>query len=83
MAPIYNRRTDTYLLCRFLAASVLCVVFGQLLQYMLIVQALFVAAAVLYGSLYWLVMPLRLHEAPLYFDYSYRGKTVRSVVLLI
>lgn len=35
------------------------------------------SAVVLYGALYWLVMPLRLHDKPIFFDYSNRATTVR------
>lgn len=42
----------------------------QGVQYALLLEALLLSAAVLYGALYWLVMPPRLHDKPLYFDHS-------------
>lgn len=75
--------TNNTCLAEYLAASVLFVVYGQAVQYMLILEALLLSAAVLYGALYWLVLPLRLHDKPLFFDYSDRGTTVRIPVLLI
>ncbi len=50
----------------------------QGLQYLLLLEALLVSAVVIYGALFWLVMPLRLHDKPIFFDYSNRSAaTVR------
>eukprot|EP00752_Nemacystus_decipiens_P001725 g1668.t1 len=43
------------------------------LQYLLLFEALLLSAVVIYGALYWLVMPLRLHDKPVFFDYSNRA----------
>lgn len=40
---------------------------------MLLLLALLMSAGVLYGALYWLVMPLRLHDKLLFFDYGAKG----------
>lgn len=42
----------------------------QGLQLVLLLEALLLSAALIYAALYWLVMPLRVHDKPLYFDYS-------------
>ncbi|CAN0418083.1 unnamed protein product [Ectocarpus sp. 12 AP-2014] len=44
------------------------------LQYLLLFEAVLLSAVVLYGALYWLVMPLRLHK-PIFLDYSDRATT--------
>lgn len=46
----------------------------QVFQYLMIFVALLLSAVVLYGALYWAVMPLRLHDKPLFFDYSLPDK---------
>eukprot|EP00903_Cladosiphon_okamuranus_P009638 g9171.t1 len=45
------------------------------LQYLLLFEALLLSAVVIYGALYWLLMPLRLHDKPIFFDYSNRAKS--------
>ncbi|CBJ27199.1 conserved unknown protein [Ectocarpus siliculosus] len=45
------------------------------LQYLLLFEAVLLSAVVLYGALYWLVMPLRLHDKPIFLDYSDRATT--------
>lgn len=46
----------------------------QVFQYLLVFVALLLSAVVLYGALYWAMMPLRLHDKPLFFDYSLPDK---------
>lgn len=53
----------------------------QGLQYLLLFEALLLSAVVLYGALYWLLMPLRLHDKPIFFDYSNRSTGVSTYVL--
>ncbi|CAN0109938.1 unnamed protein product, partial [Ectocarpus fasciculatus] len=36
------------------------------LQYLLLFEAVLLSAVVLYGALYWLAMPLRLHDKPIF-----------------
>ncbi|CAM9249484.1 unnamed protein product [Ectocarpus sp. 4 AP-2014] len=45
------------------------------LQYLLLFEVVLLSAVVLYGALYWLVMPLRLHDKPIFLDYSDRAMT--------
>jgi len=45
----------------------------QGLQYLLLLEALLLSAVVIYGALFWLVMPLRLLDKPIFFDYSNRS----------
>lgn len=53
----------------------------QGLQYLLLFEAVLLSAVILYGALYWLVMPLRLHDKPIFLDYSNRATTVRIISL--
>lgn len=45
----------------------------QGVQYLLLVEFIFLSAGAFYGVLYWLIMPLKLHDQPLYLDYSNRN----------
>lgn len=42
----------------------------QGIQYLLLVEVVLLFAVILYAALYWLAMPLTLHDQQLYFDYS-------------
>lgn len=43
------------------------------MQYLLVLLAVLMSAGVIYGALYWLVMPLRVHDKQLFFDYGATG----------
>ena len=66
---------------RVLSCPLLSSPLRQGLQYLLLFEALLLSAVVIYGALYWLLMPLRLHDKPIFFDYSGRATSVRFWVV--